>query len=120
MAAVAIDPTSRAHPRYALEVDAEVRVDEKKFPARTRDLSKGGLCFVALNPLVVGKDIGLSLSLVFDEKTFSEPLVVKARVVWCTTLGESRHQLGTSFVNMTNEQRAYLDLFLRYLKEGAE
>jgi PilZ domain-containing protein len=114
-----IDST-RAHPRYALEVDAQVRLKDQVLPARTKDVSRGGLCFTGETPIPAGSDVEVSLALVFDEHTFSEPLVLRARVVWCTTLDETRHQVGTAFVNLTSEQRAYLDLFLRYLKEGAE
>jgi hypothetical protein len=57
------------------------------------------------------------MALVFDEETFSEPLDVRARVVWCTPLG-AKYQIGTTFLGLTNENRTYLDMFLRYLKEG--
>jgi Tfp pilus assembly protein PilZ len=109
---------SRAHPRYALEVDAEIRTSTGVIPARTKDVSRGGLCCTTRNPLALGQDVSLNLSLVFDEQTFSEPLLVRARVVWCTGLGEGRWQIGTTFLGLTAENRAYLEMFLRYLKEG--
>jgi hypothetical protein len=111
---------SRQSPRYALEIDAEIRLDGKVLPVRTRDVSRGGLCFAASYTIPSSTELMISMSLVFDEKTFSEPLQVRARVVWCTPLGEARYQVGTCFLNMTGEQRSYLELFLRYLKEGRE
>lgn len=57
------------------------------------------------------------MSLVFDEDTFSEPLELPARIVWCTPLGD-KFQLGASFLPMTSEQLSYLAMFLRYLREG--
>ena len=108
---------ARAHPRYALEVDAEVRMASGNLPARTRDVSRGGLAMTLTQPLALGTEVMLNLALVFDEETFSEPLLVRARVVWCTRL-DDKHQIGTTFVAMTNEQRAYLDMFMRYLTEG--
>jgi hypothetical protein len=108
---------ARAHPRYALEVDAEVRTASGTIPARTRDVSRGGLAMTLPQPLPLGTEVMLNLALVFDEKTFSEPLLLRARVVWCTRLAD-KHQVGTTFVAMTNEQRAYLDMFMRYLTEG--
>ncbi len=107
----------REHPRYALEVDAEVRTAHGTIPARTRDVSRGGLALALDEPLALGTELTLNLALVFDEETFSEPLLLRARVVWCTRLGEA-HQIGTTFVAMTTDQRAYLDMFLRYLTEG--
>lgn len=109
---------TRAHPRYAVEVDAIVRSGAETLPARTRDLSRGGLAFFAARPLDVGGSIDISLSLVFDAETFSEPLAVRARVVWCTPLGGGRFQVGAVFTGMTGDGRTYLDMFLRYLAEG--
>ena len=108
---------ARAHPRHALEVDAEVRTQSGTIPARTRDVSRGGLALELSEPLPLGTEVMLNLALVFDEETFSEPLLLRARVVWCTRLAD-KHQIGTTFVSMTNEQRAYLDMFMRYLTEG--
>jgi hypothetical protein len=108
----------RAHTRYAHEVDCEVRTAGGVIPARSRDVSSGGICFTARQPIQLGLDVQLNLSLVFDEKTFSESLLLKARVVWCTGLGEGRHQIGATFIGLTSEIRAYLDMFLRYLREG--
>ena len=108
---------SRAHPRYALEVDAEVRTQTGTIPARTRDVSRGGLALTLPEALPLGTELTLNLALVFDEETFSEPLLVRARVVWCTRIAD-KHQIGTTFVAMTNEQRAYLEMFMRYLAEG--
>jgi hypothetical protein len=109
---------TRAHPRYALEIDAEVVFDRERLPVRTRDVSRGGLCFIAPVGLPLGKEITLNMALVFDEATFSEPLLLRARVVWCTGLGDTQFQVGTTFLGMTGESRAYLEMVLRYLKEG--
>jgi hypothetical protein len=117
-----VSANTRQNPRYALEVDAEVRLgepDRKVLPIRTRDVSRGGLAFYAPTQIASASEVTISMALVFDEKTFSEPLQVRARVVWCTPFGEGRFQVGTCFLNMTGEQRSYLELFLRYLKEGA-
>jgi hypothetical protein len=109
---------ARQHPRYALEMDVEIRTASGPIPARSRDVSGGGLCCITTAPLALGTDVQLNMSLVFDESTFSEPLLVRARIVWCTNLGTDRFQLGTTFLGLTQEDRAYLDMFLRYLKEG--
>lgn len=59
------------------------------------------------------------MSLVFGEDSFSEPLVLPARVVWCTPIGDL-FQLGASFMPLTTEQQSYLAMFLRYLEAGPE
>lgn len=60
----------------------------------------------------------MRLSLVFDEDTFSEPLDLPARIVWCTQLGKE-FQVGTAFLPLNADQRSYLEMFLRYLEEGS-
>jgi hypothetical protein len=110
--------STRAHARYAVEVDASVQVGDQTIPARTKDMSRGGLCFLVGRALPAGSEIDLSLALVFDEDTRSEPLSLRARVVWSTALGAGCHQVGATFQGMTSQARTYLDMFLRYLEEG--
>src|SRR5262245_9949567 len=104
---------ARVHPRYALEIDVEIRTANGPVPARSRDVSRGGLCCTTKEPLPLGTDVHLNMALVFDEKTFSEPLLVRARIVWCTGLGTDSYQLGTTFIGLTQDDRAYLEMFLR-------
>ena len=111
--------SDRAHPRYAAQVDARIVGDEFT-PARTKNVSRGGLCFEVARALPLDRLVKMRLALVFDENTLSEPLEVDGRVIWCTALGENRHQIGMSFVDMTQSTRANLDMFLRYLREGAK
>ena len=110
--------TPRAHPRYALEIDAEIASGADRIPARTRNVSKGGLSIVAEQPLRVGEDVTVTIALVFDEQAMSEPLPLRGRVVWCTPLDDSRYQVGVTFVGLTGDQRLYVELFLRYLKDA--
>lgn len=115
-----MDNNKRAHPRFAVEVDAEFRPTSGKIPARTRDLSRGGMACYAKRALAIGTTVDVALSLVFGEGSLSEPIVLKAQIVWCTALRDGFHQIGTTFVGLTLETRQYLDMFLRYLKEGLD
>jgi hypothetical protein len=108
---------SRANPRFAHEVDGEVRYGQQRIAVRTRDVSRGGLALSSKDSLPMGAEVQVVVALVFDEETFSEPLAMRARVVWCTKIGDV-HQIGTTFIGMTAEQRHYLEMFLRYLREG--
>jgi c-di-GMP-binding flagellar brake protein YcgR len=113
-------PGTRAHPRYALEIDAEVRVGERSLPARTRNISRGGMAITTRNALPVGAGVTISLALVFalgDEKAMSEPLPLQGRIVWCSPLVHDTYQLGLMFVGVRAEERSYVDMFIRYLKE---
>ena len=108
----------RAHPRYAVEIDAELKWDAETLPVRTRNVSRGGLAVVTTRAIAVGSAVTLAISLIFDEQAMSEPLPLPGRVVWCTPLGDGRFQLGATFVGLRLEQRQYVEMFLRYLKEG--
>lgn len=119
---------SRAHPRVAAEVDVELHHQGLVLLGRTHNLSRGGLaCELDLttqpvgpaNLPTLGQELQVSLALVFDEQTYSEPLSLRARVVWCTAF-QDRAQVGLSFMGLTGESRNYLDLFFRYLSEGQD
>ena len=85
-------------------------------PGVTRDISQGGICMVCPSSVIRGAWIKVLLSLILDEKTFSESLEVTGKVVWCTPLGEARYQLGISFDRLDEARANYLDIFLRLLK----
>jgi Tfp pilus assembly protein PilZ len=113
----------RAHPRFALEIDAEVRTGQFIVPARTRNVSRGGLAITTQKSLPVGAVVTVSLSLVFGargaETAMSEPLPLQGRVVWCSPVDTEQgagFQLGVMFVGIRSEERSYVDMFLRYLK----
>src|SRR5262249_8536188 len=105
-------------PRYALEVDAEVRAPDRTLPARTSNVSRGGLCFLAAEPLPLGAAVELTLALVFDADTHSEPLALRARIMWCTRLPDGKHQIGAAFVQPTGEQGASVNLLTEFRGRG--
>ena len=110
---------NRIDPRYAVDVAIDIRPEDGSSVAgRTKNVSRGGICAVFPIAIPAATKIEVGLSLVFDEHQLSEPLVLPARVVWCTAIGTS-HQLGATFLALTAEQRGYLDIFLRYLERGA-
>lgn len=109
--------SAREFPRFALEATVDFTGPGGKSSGRTGNISRGGLAAIVNRPLAPGDETMVRLSLVFDKDTFSEPLDLPARVVWCTQLGKE-YQLGISFFPLKSDQRSYLDMFLRYLEEG--
>jgi hypothetical protein len=108
----------RQFPRYAHAAEVTIRDGaERSSRGRTSNLSKGGLCATVVAPIAVGAVVDTELTLVFGEDSFSEPLALPARVVWCTDLGGS-WQVGLSFRGLPADQLRYLEIFLRYLSEG--
>ena len=110
----------RIHERFAVEVEAEVSTEAGgAMAAVTRDMSRGGVCFVVDRPLDVGSAFDISLSLVLGENTFSEPLRMSGTVVWCTQTPEG-HQIGAAFKTVNAETSEYLQMFLHFLAGGVD
>ncbi len=110
--------TERQFPRYATEAQVIVqREGAEPAHGRTTNLSRGGLCASTAAPIAVGASVDVSIALVFGDDQYSEPLALPARVAWCTQLGE-RWQIGLAFRSL-GDRAPYLDLFLRYLADGA-
>jgi hypothetical protein len=107
----------REHQRFAVEIDAEITTEAGTFGAVTKDLSRGGICFVVLAPMAVGTIFNVSISLVLGENMFSEPLVLRGQVIWCTKTDEG-YQIGAGFAELTPQARKFLQLFLNFLAEG--
>jgi hypothetical protein len=107
----------RQHPRYAIELDAEIHSRELRIVGRTRDVSKGGFCMLTERPLVIGTACEVLLALVFSENQFSEQLRLQATIVWCTPM-RGMFQVGLKFAPLDAENRKYLSLFMQFLEDG--
>ncbi len=109
----------RQHPRFAIELDAEVTVGGASVGGRTQDISKGGFCMLARQSIPVGASGEVKLALVFSETEFSEHLTLPAVTVWCTPI-KGAYQIGVKFGQLDATNRGYLDLFIKFLDGGDE
>lgn len=114
----------RQHPRYAIELDAELHLARnERVVGRTVDLSRGGFCVHVPRPLTVGAECRVRIALVFSATEFSESLELPATIVWCTRL-KGYHQVGVKFSPVEPQLIGYLDMFIKFLEppadEGAE
>lgn len=107
----------RLYPRYALEAAIEFMSPAGSTHGRTKNVSHGGLAAEVARPLPSGLVLKVRMSLVFGEDSFSEPLTLPARVVWCTPIHDN-FQLGVCFMTLSTEEQSYLAMFLRYLQAG--
>jgi len=105
----------RQHPRFNCDLETEVRAGGRALSARALDISRGGICLCVDRPVPVGATIEVALRLVLSETQYSEPLILRARTMWCTTLKEG-HQLGCMFGQLPPEHARYLEMFLRFLR----
>ena len=105
----------RRHPRFSVDVQANVRTgDGRKLPARTRDLSRSGMCLITTNALAQRDELLIDLILLLGPTSTSEPLPLRARVVWCTPISQA-FQVGAMFDKLSKTEQSFLDMFLRYL-----
>jgi Tfp pilus assembly protein PilZ len=109
----------REHPRYDHNAAVVLLIETKQVHGHTNNVSRGGLCVTVGEAVVMGSDIDVDLSLVFEDDVRSDSLRMPARVVWCTPVDEE-FQLGLSFRPHDAERAHYLTLFLRYLEEARE
>jgi hypothetical protein len=105
----------RRYPRVHVDVQANVQtVDGRKLIARTRDLSRSGICLITTAGIPSGEKLRIELVLLLGSASSSEPLVLRARVVWCTPIAKA-YQVGAVFDALTPKESAFLEMFLRYL-----
>lgn len=107
-------PIRREHPRFNVDIQVAVTVADAKFEARTRDMSRAGVCLVADHPIAREKEISLELVLTFGEAGTSEPLKMIGRVAWCTALFGA-YQIGVKFVKVDEDRARYLNMFVGFL-----
>jgi hypothetical protein len=108
-------PELRRHPRVQVDVQANVHTsDGRKLIARTRDLSRSGMCIITTDRLPSGEELRVELVLLLGPNSTSEPLPLRARVVWCTVIAGA-FQIGAMFDGLSSKESAFLDMFMRYL-----
>ena len=112
-----INPGRRRHPRFAVEVEAEISIEGQLWAAKTRDLSRGGMCFLLPGSLEMGTTFDVKLSLLGGEARRSETLALGGSVVWCTPTPNGC-QIGAAFTQMTADSQQNLESFLHVLAEG--
>jgi len=104
----------RAHPRFSVDIQVGVTSDSASVSARTRDISRSGLCLVSTVEIAREKVIAIELVLTFGQGGTSEPLHLKGKVVWCTKLF-GQYQIGVMFVKVDEEEGRNLDMFIGFL-----
>jgi hypothetical protein len=105
---------SRREQRRTVDVSATISINDKVVEARTRDVSRGGMCLVSDTEIPRDTELKIQLVLSLDIDTISEPLLLTGRTIWCTALF-GKYQVGVIFVQVNNDRRRFLDLFMRFI-----
>jgi hypothetical protein len=106
--------TRRQYPRFHVDIQVSVFVADRELGARTRDISRAGLCLVTVEAIPGETEIAVELVLTFGEGGISEPLHLPGKVVWCTSLFGA-YQVGVKFLNIDEDQARYLRMFIGFL-----
>jgi hypothetical protein len=100
--------------RYDIDVSAEVYTTSGTLWANTRNLSNTGVCLDLNEELQEGAIVGLCLFLVSDgiEDPDSEPLNIKASVVWSSPREDKGYSSGLRFDSSDEVGRSAISRFL--------
>ena len=77
----------------------------------TVNISAGGMRFRAEDPIGVGAQLEIEISLPGSPA----PLTVQGKVVWSQALGAGASEHGVQFLAMTPEQHEHIDSLVRFL-----
>ncbi len=104
----------RAHPRYTINVSAELLLGEDRIPCHTRNLSGGGVGVVLSLGLAEKQPLIVNLFLVEDgiEDATTPSLNIQATVVWSAEVDGGRWEAGLRFTEVHPQQTKLLQHFL--------
>jgi c-di-GMP-binding flagellar brake protein YcgR len=110
---------NRKHPRYLVEIAAEITIGPNVWAGAAQNISEGGVGLVIEHALEEGATIGVTLFLTQDgiEDPDQEPFEVHAQVSWCAPRDEGTHVAGVRFAPLSPAQRAHLQRFIAALAE---
>jgi hypothetical protein len=111
-----VDRPQRQYPRYAHDAAITLLTPGQEISARTRNVSRGGLCATLSEAIAIGTEIQIDMQLIFEDEHRSEALRLPARIAWCTPIDDG-HQIGAQFLPLDAETNEYLTMFLRYLDD---
>ncbi len=110
----------RKNARYDVVTEVGLTSSIGQATVRTRDLSKGGLCFLLEQPLTRNEIVFLQLSLLLGPNAQSEPLALTARVTWCAEENPGLYQVGVAFADLCEDHMTHIETFIEFLRQGFE
>ena len=113
---------NRQHPRYPIEVAAEIHVGKEVAVASTKDISNGGVSLLVDHALQEKQKINLTLFLTQDgiEDPDEEPFEAQATVMWSAERDGGAFTAGVRFDRISPAQQAHLGRFLAALGKSGK
>lgn len=109
----------RKHPRYPVEIAAELTLGHHVVSAATQNVSEGGVGVLVATPLPDGAEVAVTLFLTQDgiEDPDQEPFEGRATIAWSGPGEGGTHIAGLRFGKIDPTQAAQLRRFLAALAE---
>ncbi len=107
----------RQRQEVGVQIHTRVIAGEATLDVLTRDMTKKGICLLSQQELAPGALVKVALSLILAKNSYSEPLELTGKVLWCTGLSSGMFQIGVSYTGMDHQKIGYLDMFLRLLQK---
>jgi c-di-GMP-binding flagellar brake protein YcgR len=103
---------TREHQRYDVRISAEVSLQEgDSITCVTKDLSLGGVGieteWAFPDKVIVSVELFVVVDDIEDEAT--TPLAIRGQIVWTRKRGERDYLAGIQFLELTEEQKTYLN-----------
>jgi len=118
--AMSVDFERRRHARFSVELPVEYwQIDKSRSrPARTIDISEGGVLLCLSQPLDVGQNLGLILFIDSGHDLDAVEALAQVEVVWkdIHPAKNGDYQVGVKFMDISSEDMAKLKSFLNTLK----
>ena len=115
-----MEPTRRAHPRYATSLSVDVYTADDVLPAIAKNLSLGGIGISLQTAVQPQIQVGLSLFLVEDgiEDERTAPINVRGLLCWCTPDPKGGFLAGLQFSDLQPADAQRIQEFLHRLSGG--
>ena len=108
----------REHPRFDLDVSAELLLGDDRVPCRTKNLSMGGVGLVLRQKIAEHIQVVANLFVIEDgiEDATTPSINMQSVVVWVAEVDAGHWEAGLRFAQMSDEQRNMLAHFLQRLE----
>ena len=73
-----------------------------------RDISGGGTCFDAAEPLLRGDVLQLVITKIIDDAGTAITMPIQAKVIWARELGKGKYRVGLQFNKIDESHRAMI------------
>ena len=110
----------RTHGRQGVDLAAWLVVDGRRVRVRVHDVSAGGISVIDLREVDLGREIQIEILLPPEELPLqTEPVVLDARIIWCSRTMTGEFQIGCSYRRLNVAATEFVQRVVRYAERAA-